>query len=248
MRAFILLGLLVSTSFAPAQTTSQAATPDGKIHTRIQGIDIPSIANEPFTAKIVVSWDQPLVGGGTVSRMYYTLVARDAQGRVHRETRDFIPANSDAEPPLESFAITDPVAGTRTTCLQDALSCTVVNFSPPLISSELASGPSAVQAKGFSRQSLGQQTIESVPAVGTRETTITSAGTRGNSRVLVSSKDLWYSPDLRMYLSVVRKDPQLGQITMTVTDLALGDPDPRWFGIPPGYATVDARSNQSASR
>ena len=248
MRTVILLPLLALTSFATAQTVSQATPPDGRIHTRIEGINIPPVVNAPFTAKVMVTWDQPMVGGGTVSRKYYTLVARDSQGRVHRETRDFIPANSTAEPPLRSFAVTDPVASTRITCMQDAMNCTVLAYHAPLFATEVASGLTPVHTKGLSRESLGGQTMNSVPVVGTRETTSTVAGTGGYSRVVISSRELWYSPDLNIDLSVIRKDPQLGQITLTVTDLLRAEPNPSWFGVPPGYKTVDTRNNQSASQ
>jgi hypothetical protein len=248
MRAVILLALLAPLSFAAAQTASLTTAPDGRIHTRIEGINIPPVANSPFTAKVTVAWDQPLVGGGVVSRKYYTLVARDSQGRVHRETRDFIPANSNAEPPLRSFAITDPVSSTRITCTQDAMNCTVLAYHAPLLATEVVGALTPSHTKGLSRESLGQQTMNSVPVMGTRESTSTVAGTGGNSRVVISSKELWYSPDLNMYLSVIRKDPQLGQITLTVTDLSRAEPDPSWFGVPPGYKTMDARNNQSASQ
>jgi hypothetical protein len=247
MRAVILLGFLALTNLAIAQSTSQTVA-DGTIHTRIDGISIPPIPNAPFTAKVVVTWDQPLVGGGTVSRKYYTLVARDSQGRVHREIRDFIPANSSADPPLRSFAITDPVGGAHVSCAQEDMSCTVVDFRAPLASSQVSLYPlPPVQAKGFTRESLGDQTMESMSVVGTREITTSNTGTRGNSRIVVSSKELWYSPDLQMYLSVVRKDPQLGEISLTVTNLLRGEPPPSWFSIPSGYTTVDARRNPSAA-
>ena len=114
MRAAVLFGFLVYTSLGLAQTLTQFTTPDGKIHTRIEGIDIPNVAHAPFTAKVTVTWDEPLLGGGTVSRKYYTMVARDSQGRVRREMRYFVPADSADEPPLHSFTVRDPVAGTRT--------------------------------------------------------------------------------------------------------------------------------------
>jgi hypothetical protein len=246
MRTVILLGLLASTTFATAQTPSQTSTANGQIHTRIDGIDIPSVTAAPFTAKVVVTWNQPLIGGGTVSRKYYTLVGRDSQGRVRREVRAFVPADSNTEPPLLSFTVTDPVAGSQMSCMQAAMNCTVVNFRAPLVSSDATAAPTTGQSKGFSRQSLGGQTLDSLPVLGTRETTTTSVGTGPNNRVLVRSTDLWYSPDLKMDLSVVRNDPQMGQVTLTVTDLLLGDPDPALFGVTAGFNVVDARNNQSA--
>jgi len=101
----------------------------------------------------------------------------------------------------------------------------------------------ASHANGPNRQSLGEQTMNALPVVGSREISTTGTGVRGNSRILVSSKELWYSPDLKMNLSVIRKDPQLGQVTLTVTDLNRGEPDPSWFGVPGGYKIVDARTN-----
>jgi hypothetical protein len=235
MRAVILLGLLVPACLAAAQT----ASPDGKIHTQIEGISIPAIPDAPFTAKVTVMWDEPLVGGGTLSRKYYTMVARDSQGRVHREIRDFVPSTSNAEPRLRSFIIADPVAGTSITCLQDGFNCTVLDFHAPraLTTSTASHGNAA------NRQSLGEQTMNALPVVGSREISTTGTGVRGNSRILVSSKELWYSPDLKMNLSVIRKDPQLGQVTLTVTDLTRGEPDPTWFGVPGGYKIVDARTS-----
>lgn len=80
----------------------------GTVHNRIQGIEIPSVPNAPFAAKIAVTWDEPLAGGGTVSKKYYTMVARDSHGRVHRETRGFVRGDSNEEPPLKSVTIMDP--------------------------------------------------------------------------------------------------------------------------------------------
>jgi hypothetical protein len=247
MRAFVLFGLLASTAFGTAQTSSQFTTPDGKLHAHIEGIVIPSVANAPFSAREVVTWDQALAGGGTVSHMYYTLVARDSQGRVRREMRDFVPASSNEIPRLRSFSITDPGKGTRTTCSPDAMKCTVASFHPRPVLSEAASGPLPGGAGTLNRVSLGQQTISSMTVVGTRETVTTDAGTHGNDRPLVSSKDLWYSPDLQMNLSVIRNDPQFGRQTLTLTDIQRGEPDQSYFAIPPGYGMIDTRNNSASN-
>jgi len=229
MRIPILLGFLLCFGIVRAQVTSQTSTSDGSIRTHIQGIDIPSIANAPFTAKIVVTWNQPLVGGGTLSRKYYTMVARDAQGRVRREIRDFVSANSSDEPPLRSFTIIDPVAGTRITCTQASMNCTTAIFHPRVT---LANAADTRPGTGkVSRQSLGQDIMDSLPVVGTRET----ATTNSNDRLIVSHTEYWYAPDLQIDLSVVRTNPQLGQVTLTVSDLSRAEPGPSWFLIPSGY-------------
>jgi hypothetical protein len=239
MRASILLTLFVlPPAFVGAQTTTQATVSEGSVRTHIEGIDIPSVANSPFSAKVVVTWDEPLIGGGVVSRKYYTLVARDSQGRVHRETRDFVPAASAAEPPLRSITITDPVADTRTKCTQAASTCTTSDYHAHTPMAPQPGGPLAVSTGNVRSESLGNQPIDSLTTVGTRLTRTTVSG----PRVVLSHTDLWYSPDLQMYLSVVRTDPQLGQVTLTVTDLVRGGPDHSWFDAPPGYEISGRRS------
>jgi len=245
MRASLLLSLFLGFTLAPAQNVAQSSTADGGLRTQIQGIGIPSISGAPFTAKVVVTWDEPLVGGGSISRKYYTLVARDAQGRVHREIRNFVPANSSAEPPLRSFSIADPVAGTRTTCTQRTMTCTTTEFHPRASlggdpGTDEAGGPLPAGGGKIRRVSLGEQTISQLRVVGTRETSTSVAGDNGSDRVIVSHRDLWYSPDLHMDISVVRSNPQMGQLTLTVTDLVRGDPDSSWFTVPSGYETRNA--------
>ncbi|MGO9084829.1 MAG: hypothetical protein ACLQBK_06345 [Candidatus Sulfotelmatobacter sp.] len=232
MRASILLGLsfCIAVSSAPAVSQDSAS---GAVRTHIEGIEIPSLPNAPFTAKAVVTWNQPLAGGGTVSRKYYTLVACDSQGRVRRETREFIPADSNAEPPLRSFTILDPVSATRTVCTRASMSCATSAFRPRLLLTENAGGSGG--NGNLNRESLGQQTIDDLPVVGTRESVSDVSGAGGAGRIAGTYTDVWYSPDLHMDLSVIRSNPQSGQVTLQVTNLVRGEPDSSWFSVPSGY-------------
>ena len=229
------LGLPLCIALAGCSAMAQSAIPAGAVRTHIEGLDIPAVPNAPFTAKVVVTWDEPLVGGGTISRKYYTMVARDSQGRVHRETREFEPTSSNDEPLLRSFTILDPMAGTRTTCMQASMSCAVGAYNPRLLLS--ADGGSLPASNGnLTRQSIGQKTIDDLPVTGLRETRTAMSGSNGSRRIAVSYTDAWYSADLQMDLSVLRSNPQMGQVTLTVSDLVRGEPDRSWFALPSGYA------------
>ncbi len=228
MRSSILLGVSLCLAFSSVTAVSQTSGSAGAVRAHIEGIEIPSVVNAPFTARIIVTWNEPQVGGDTVSRKYYTVVARDSQGRVRREIREFIPADSNAEPPLRSFTILDPVAATRTTCTTATMNCATTTFHPSLVTEDAGGGSSG----NTTRESLGQQTIDDLPVVGTRQTVSSSSGT---SRTAVSQTDVWYSPDLHMDLSIVRSDPQLGEVTLTVTNLVRGNPDTSWLSVPSGY-------------
>lgn len=224
MNRSVLLALFLSLSFFAIPSISQQV-PAGSVGTHIQGIDIPPIGGAPFTAKEVVTWNKPLVGGGTDSRKYYTMVARDSQGRVRREMRQFVPAGSSTEPPLRSFTILDPVAGTHTVCTKATMTC----VTDPLNTNPAAGG----NAGG---ESLGQKTIEGLQTTGTRVTV--SNVSRGSNRLAVSHTEAWYSPDLQMDLSMTRTDPQSGVVTLNLTELVQGEPDPSWFAIPSGYTVI----------
>jgi hypothetical protein len=237
MNGSTLVGLSLCLAFAATPAISQEVA-TGSLHTTIEGIKIPPVADAPFTAKVVVTWNRPLIGGGTVSRMYYTLVARDTQGRVRREMREFVPADSASEPPLRSFTILDPVSGTRTTCTKAWMTCAASAFDANLALTE--NGPDHGNGN---RESLGQQTIEGLPVTGTRETVSNVSSPRSSNRLALSRTDSWYSPDLQIDLLVTRTDPQSGVVTLQVTDLVRGEPDSRWFAIPSEY-TVKAGKPQ----
>ena len=229
MRASFLLGLGLSAAFVCVPAVAQNGSPSGEVHTRIQGIQIPAIPNAPFSARIVVTWDQPLASGGTLSRKYYTMVARDSKGRVHRETREFVPANSEAEPPLQSVTLLDPVAGRRTTCAQATMICTRTLFHPRTV---LAPN---VAADGAQSTNLGTRDFDGLNALGTRTTAPAYDGSKS------IQNETWYSPDLGIDLFVVRTSPQSGTITLSVKDLQRGEPEGSWFAVPSGYQLVKAR-------
>jgi hypothetical protein len=237
MSGSTLFGLSLCIAFAAVPAISQEVAV-GSVRTHIEGIEIPPIADSPFTAKVVVAWNKSLVGGGVTSRRYYTLVARDSQGRVRRETREFVPADSAAEPPLRSFTILDPVSGTRTTCTKALMTCATSAFDASLVLTQNAAARS-----NASGENLGQRTIEGLPATGMRETMSNVVGPRGSSRLAVSHTESWYSPDLHIDLSVTRTNPQSGVVTLNVTELVQGEPDSTWFAIPSGY-TVNGGKTQ----
>jgi len=225
---------------AGAQVVSQPYWAGGSVHTYVQGIDIPPIANAPFTAKETVTWEEPMVGGGSVARKYYTVIARDSRGRIHRERRGFVPAASNTQPPLRSVTILDPVSGTRTLCSESTMVCATSAWYPRLPAQPDTGSTMTIKSGKGTSESLGSQTMDGLQVVGTREMHTSVAGTNGEDRVVISHTELWYSPDLQIDLSVIRTNPQLGQVTLSVTELVRGDPDPSLFAVPAGFQASTA--------
>ena len=185
MRASCLLGISLFAACGGVPAFSQV----GAARTHIQGIDIPTVANAPFAAKVLVNWDEPLAGGGTVSKKYYTMVARDSQGRVHRETRGFVPAASNEEPPLRSVTILDPVSSTRTVCTEAKMSCAKGAFHPPLESPDRP-GALAISNGSVTRENLGPRMMLGLSATGTRDTAMNQLGANGNSRLALTQTEV----------------------------------------------------------
>lgn len=74
--------------------------------------------------------------------------------------------------------------------------------------------------------------------MGTRETRTTQTHTQ----LIISRTESWYLPQLQMDLSVVRTNPQMGQVTLTVQNLQQVNPDASWFAVPSGFQLNNART------
>jgi hypothetical protein len=86
-------------------------------------------------------------------------------------------------------------------------------------------------------ESLGTQTIEGVPATGTRTTRTIPAGEIGNERPLEITSEVWTSPDLQTVVLSKRNDPRIGETVYKLTNIQRAEPDPSLFQVPSGFST-----------
>ena len=82
---------------------------------------------------------------------------------------------------------------------------------------------------------LGAKTIESVSVTGTTTTTTIPAGTIGNDKDFVITRETWYSPDLKLVIQSTQNDPRFGETTYALTNIQRSEPDPTLFQVPAGY-------------
>jgi len=252
-RVFVFVLCLVSASFLTAQTAAAQATapgasdvthapdPDSGMSGHVEGLFIPLVTGAPFHGKIPVEITRQFPDGTVVKQKYYTLAARDNDGREYREAREPVPADSDLEPPLVSTRVYDPKTSLITTCTPDQHVCRQMTFDPTQHPVDEATGPSSDGKSVLTRESLGSKTIDGLQCTGTRETRTFNPGAFGNDKPVVVTKEIWYSPQLQFNLSVTRIDPRNGTQKLDVTDLKLGDPGPDWFVVPDGYRLVTGR-------
>jgi uncharacterized protein YecT (DUF1311 family) len=259
LRIFLLVSSLVCTrgllcqsppSSTAASGTSDASAghapdPDSGLTGHVDGLFIPLVTGAPFHAKIPVEITRTFADGTTVTQKYYTLVARDSDGREYREARQLVPSDSDREPPIISTRVYDPKTSLIITCTPEQRICRQQIFDPTQHPVEEPAGPSSDGKSVLTRESLGTKTIDGLECTGTRETRTFNPGAFGNDKPVVVTKEIWYSPQLQFNLLVTRLDPRNGTQKLEVTDLKLGNPGAEWFALPDGYRVVAGRGMQA---
>lgn len=99
-------------------------------------------------------------------------------------------------------------------------------------SSQPANDP---QGPVFKTEPLGTKAIDGIPATGTKTTSTIPAGTFGNDKDLVITRETWYSPDLKLVVQSTQTDPRFGTTSYALTNIQRNEPDPSLFQVPAGY-------------
>ena len=230
-----------------------------------------TVAGAPYSAQTTTERIQTLVDGNRIEQSTSGNVARDSQGRVRRD--EGLPAltatNGDA-PHL--VMIDDPVASVHWTLdAQNKIAVKMQSaqmkgadfgpfVAPPVgadktwfVSSGGAtdSGPhvQVIARNQLSSNSnvnkvdLGTQTVEGVPAQGTRITRTIPAGAVGNEQPIVITTETWYSPDLKVLVLSKTTDPRMGETTYKLTDIQRSEPPANLFQVPDDYTVKDQPGN-----
>jgi hypothetical protein len=227
----------------PAQTSAPPAHgPDGGTQTFVAGIDVLPFTGLPFSATETIVRVRALADGGTITSTLTAKVLRDSQGRLYRERHRFAAADADPQKTLYEFYVLDPSTHTRTDCTIATKQCVVTPYRPRLSFPEMPVGSFDNGKRTGSREALGEKTIEDLNTIGTRETVTLAPGTIGNDKPLNLSRDLWYSPDLKTNIQVVRTDPRDGVITVQLNLQSRSEPDPSNLAVPAGYRVVPPHS------
>jgi hypothetical protein len=205
------------------------------------GIFLTPVPNAPFSAIVEVQRTRISSDGSVFNLKSIRSIARDGIGRIHNESRMFIPTVSTGTPEIGHIHLYDP--RTRISTELDARSRTfytqTMNHPPSTVPPTVRYGsPSAtgVPQNDFSKEEdLGSQEIEGVLARGVRETQIIPAEGNGTGKEIAVTDEYWYSDELRINVVMKHSDPRAGTTTLTVTHITRGEPDPTLLEIPEGY-------------
>lgn len=227
--------LLLVCCLAAQESDEPSRGPDGGTRYFVEGIKVLPLTGKPFSGRSTTEWTRTLEDGTVVTTHLFAIVARDSQGRIYRERRSFVPVDSSRQSKLNDIMIFDPVAHTRTACTVATRRCIVTEYHAATSFTLRPVGPFDDGKRYLARESLGSDNIDGVDVVGTRETVTINPGVVGNSQPLISTREFWYSSDLQVNLSIIRKDPREGTQVIRVADLSRAEPDPQMFQIPKGF-------------
>lgn len=231
-------------AFGLAQDTTHL--PDGGTSTRVEGVELLPIPEMPLTGKSNILWERTLPQGATIATHLQATLARDSQGRIYRERRDFTPSESTTSTYIREILILDPVAGSRTTCVAARKECIITSYMPRKHFTLPQPGWNRTQTRFLSRENLGSDQVVGYNAEGTRDTVTIKAGVVGNDRTIVNTREFWYNTELQLNVKVIRLEPEFGKQTVWLSDAMQSEPEASLFLPPSGYAIRDARVKAGA--
>jgi hypothetical protein len=247
--------------FAVAGVTGAMMGPAGKV------------AGAPYSAEVITQHVQILADGNRIEQTTNGSVARDSSGRVRRdEALPALAGTGEAphlimidDPVAQVHWTLDAQTKTATKMpmppMPPGKAGAVFNLgmpAPPVAMSARTktffATTSAAPAQPFSttihiggpegnKTDLGLQTVEGVPAQGTRITRTIEAGQMGNSLPIVITTETWFSPDLKVLVTSKSSDPRIGDTTYKLTNIQRGEPDPALFQAPADYTIRDQPEN-----
>jgi hypothetical protein len=253
------IGLFILTAALSAQTPPPAGRgrfgPNGGPGPRFLGGEpgMPGriVKNAPFTGDLVTETSQSLSDGNHIHQSTTAHLVRDSEGRTRREqSLNGLGALGAAAANTKAVFISDPVAGVSYAL--NPSNRTVSKLAEPGRGRGGRNGkqPPPPDAPHWGRgansgdiktESLGRQTIEGVPADGSRVTQTIAAGAMGNELPIQMVTERWYSPDLHMDVLTRRNDPRFGETVTKLTNISRAEPSHALFEPPADYKTVEDR-------
>lgn len=223
------------------------------------------VKNQAYQAQAVTEVKQTLADGSHITQTTTATVARDSEGRSVRIQKlgAMGPWKSASNSTSTLTTIFDPVAQTHTDYNSDNKVAHLLplpqplpakgeaggmhNFAvfaggpeaagPGLVTYAFKTNPVSGEASNadIRTESLGDKTIDGISVTGTRTTNTIPAGTIGNDRDLVVTRETWYSPDLKLVIQSTQSDPRFGETTYSLTNIQRNEPDASLFQVPAGY-------------
>jgi hypothetical protein len=205
------------------QTTSGSVARDSQGRVR-RDEALPGLARNNGDAPHIVMIDDP------VAHVHWTL---DAQSKSAMKMP--VPAGKNRRSGIFEMRVPPPMATDKTFFYAESGLVQGSEDKTQVITKRVTRPDDAETTK----LDLGMQTIEGVPARGTRVTRTIPAGQIGNLQPIVITTESWYSPDLKVLVMSKSNDPRMGETTYKLTNIQRSEPAPSLFQPPDDYTVRD---------
>jgi hypothetical protein len=208
------------------------------------------VKNAPFTGDLTTETTQTLADGNRIHQTTTAHLVRDSEGRTRREQSLSglgvlgSPSGND-----QAIFIDDPVTGVNYAL--NPKNHTATKSTAARGRGGRSGPPPNGGFRGGNRQEqtaktdvLGRQTIEGLPADGTRITVTIPPGQMGNDLTIQVVTERWYSADLQMNIVIKRSDPRTGETVTKLTNVSRSEPAHSSFEPPSDYKVSDYSRGQ----
>lgn len=168
------------------------------------GIFVTPVPGVSLTAVVELESTQVLADGSMNKKKTTNNIARDLQGRIYNERRQWMNPAIAGAPRLLSFHIYDPLTGFNAFVDPATHLARQVPRSGPLTDEETKTGTPvlALTSSGVIQQDLGTQSMENVSVHDTRKSTTVPAAASGTGKAVVVTDETWYSEELHLNMLV----------------------------------------------
>lgn len=235
IQTMTLVGMIGLTLTAVVAAVPQAAPPQGSVPFN-QPAPLESVVKgAPFSGEGITTVNATLFDGTRIERTVTAKMYRDSAGRVRREqTVMGLEALDPATDVRAMVTIVDPVAGVLYTLIPGSHTAQRISLAA------LATlAPPTLTISQSKPQALGTKDIDGITAVGSRTVTTITAGQVGNDKPIEIIAEVWESPELRVLLRSVHRDPRSGEVTYALTKISRAEPPAALFQVPAGYTIKD---------
>src|ERR1700752_4491643 len=208
-----------------------------------------SVTGAPFSAIATQQITREFTDGNRMaSNVRVTRYYRDSVGRTRTE-RELSLQSAGPKAALQNVVVEihDPIVGARYLLFPHTKTAEVLKggtesplaqppFTPPGITAYFGGLTIGPNEHGWSEpESLGEQVMEGVRAVGTRCEYTLAAGAIGNEKPIGITIEQWFSPDLGIIVSKTGHGTTGGGSSYRLEHIVQGEPDPGLFAIPSDY-------------
>jgi hypothetical protein len=213
-----------------------------------------NVAGAPYSAVQETIRSQTLADGTHIERQQQRMqVFRDSEGRTREEFYQVLGPAGAQEEFLSNIMIMDPVdcvvynleVANHVARVRKLSQSAETQAARSVEQTKIVTGqvqhhtiPEELRPKTSTEQ-IGTDSIEGLAVEGKRVSTTFPVGSQGNDRPIVTTREVWTSPELKVTVLEKTSDPRSGDTTRRLTNISRAEPSADLFRVPADYKIED---------